>query len=49
MVCNQCGKENKEGSKFCANCGTLLEPMHITESQTKKEETILQKLNITRD
>ena len=24
MICPECGKENKEGSKFCKNCGTSL-------------------------
>ena len=38
-------KENKVGSKFCANCGTMLETIHIIKSQTKKEETILKIFN----
>ncbi len=25
MICPACGYENKEGDKFCADCGTSLE------------------------
>lgn len=25
MICNLCGTENKDGSKFCKNCGQNLE------------------------
>lgn len=24
MICNNCGKNNKENAKFCANCGSIL-------------------------
>ena len=27
MFCNQCGKENKDGTKFCIQCGTPLKPI----------------------
>ena len=27
MYCTQCGKELKEGEKFCENCGEAFEPI----------------------
>ena len=36
MHCHKCGKENKEGAKFCIGCGTKLK---AAATKTKPEKT----------
>ena len=36
MYCNQCGKENPKGSRFCGNCGAALQIK--TETVVKKQK-----------
>ena len=33
-VCKKCGYQNKEGNKYCVNCGSILE---LTEESIRKE------------
>jgi len=39
MYCSNCGKEIAEGSKFCTNCGTKVDP---AVNETKAESTVEQ-------
>jgi uncharacterized membrane protein YvbJ len=34
-ICKECGHENKEGNKYCVNCGSILE---LTEEYIKTEK-----------
>lgn len=35
-VCQNCGKENKQNSKFCNNCGNNLANTNLETSKDKK-------------
>ena len=37
MVCSKCGKELKDGIKFCSSCGTKVEAKVEPKKETKKE------------
>ncbi len=39
MICVNCGKENKEGSKFCAFCGTPMAVPPVTEMPVETVST----------
>ena len=39
MKCKKCGQENKEDSKFCMKCGSILQEMPYCKSQKKSKET----------
>lgn len=39
MICKLCGTDNKDGSKFCKNCGQQLETVS-TASQTYNSQTV---------
>ena len=37
--CKKCGYQNKEGNKYCVNCGAILEPSE--EERIEKEQKAL--------
>lgn len=37
MICNNCGKEVENGTKFCASCGTKVEEVVSTKVEKKEE------------
>ena len=39
MICRICGKDNKEGGKFCVYCGNKLQEEQLRFEQSKKVET----------
>lgn len=41
MICPACGYENKEGDKFCADCGTSLEIPTIEKSIGEPSKVII--------
>ena len=38
MYCPKCGKENREGARFCSGCGTPLKQAPAPEKQQKQEK-----------
>lgn len=46
MFCAQCGTQNPDGSRFCANCGAVFEEQPIVEEsviqETKAEEPVVE-------
>ena len=40
MICSKCGVENKDDSRFCMGCGSLLEEVVESESKEENKETI---------
>ena len=36
MICAKCGTKNKEGSKFCKNCGKLIEATEVNSINTNE-------------
>lgn len=50
MFCNQCGKDNKEGTKFCTQCGM---PLNVVSqnanspvaTNTYKTESVFSKIS----
>lgn len=37
MFCPECGTENKDDSKFCKKCGTLLDEVSVSKNDSSKE------------
>ena len=34
MICPKCNSNNREGAKFCDECGTVLQDTHTSHSKT---------------
>lgn len=41
MICEKCGKENKDSSKFCINCGNKLSSNDDKENNNKKNNIMI--------
>ena len=45
MICNKCGKENNEGSKFCMWCGESLQTTQELNPNTDPTTNVEEKTN----